>query len=88
MFEKEEDPLDLHRYHPGGFSYRRQPLDILRSFLLYYLHPDYIQMALFPGTPKLESRNCPEIVPGGVPTLGAHNSRLLGLIATRSQPNL
>jgi len=27
---------------------------------------DYIQMALFPGTPKLESRNCPEIVPGGV----------------------
>jgi hypothetical protein len=27
---------------------------------------DYIQMALFPGTPKLESRNCPDIVPGGV----------------------
>jgi hypothetical protein len=27
---------------------------------------DYIQMALFPGTPKLESRNCPEIVPVGV----------------------
>jgi len=27
---------------------------------------DYIQMALFPGTPKLESRNCPEIVSGGV----------------------
>jgi hypothetical protein len=27
---------------------------------------DYIQMALFPGTPKLESRNCPETVPGGV----------------------
>jgi hypothetical protein len=27
---------------------------------------DYIQMALFPGTPKLESRNCPEIVPIGV----------------------
>jgi len=27
-------------------------------------------MALFfPGTPKLESRNCPEIVPGGVPGL-------------------
>jgi hypothetical protein len=23
-------------------------------------------MSLFPGTPKLESRNCPEIVPGGV----------------------
>ncbi len=26
----------------------------------------YIQMALFPGTPKLESRNCLETVPGGV----------------------
>jgi len=30
---------------------------------------DYIQMALFPGTPKLESRNYPETVPGGVPGL-------------------
>jgi len=29
----------------------------------------YIQMALFPGTPKLESWNCPEIVSGGVPGL-------------------
>jgi hypothetical protein len=27
----------------------------------------YIQMAIFPGTPKLESRNCPEIVPVRVP---------------------
>jgi len=26
-------------------------------------------MALFPGTPKLESRNCPKIVSGGVPRL-------------------
>jgi hypothetical protein len=26
-------------------------------------------MALFPGTPKLESRNCPETVSGGVPWL-------------------
>ncbi len=26
-------------------------------------------MALFPGTPKLESRNCPKIVPVGVPRL-------------------
>jgi hypothetical protein len=33
------------------------------------LRRDYIQMALFPGTPKLESRNCPEIVPIGVPGL-------------------
>jgi hypothetical protein len=33
------------------------------------LRGGYIQMALFPGTPKLESRNCPEIVPVGVPGL-------------------
>ncbi len=37
ILEEEDDPLDLQRYHTGGFSYRRQPLDILRSFLLYYL---------------------------------------------------
>ncbi len=33
------------------------------------LHRGYIEVALFPGTPKLESRNCPEIVPSGVPGL-------------------
>jgi hypothetical protein len=33
------------------------------------LRQGYIQMALFPGTPKLESRNCPETVPVGVPGL-------------------
>ncbi len=27
------------------------------------------RMALFPGTPKLESRNCPKTVPDGVPGL-------------------
>jgi hypothetical protein len=36
IFEGEDDPPDLQRYHTGGFSYRRQPLDILRSFFLYY----------------------------------------------------
>jgi hypothetical protein len=36
------------------------------------------------GVPKL-SRNCPGWSPG---TLGGHNSRLPGLIATRSKPNL
>jgi len=46
---------------------------------------DYIQMVLFPGTLKLESRNCPEWSLG---TLGVHNSRLRGLIATRSKPKL
>ena len=30
------------------------------------LRRTHTQVALFPGTPKLESRNCPEIVPGGV----------------------
>ncbi len=33
------------------------------------LRRDYIQMALFPETTKLESRNCTETVPGGVPRL-------------------
>ncbi len=33
------------------------------------LRGGYIQMVLFPGTPKLESRNCPETVPVGVPGL-------------------
>ncbi len=33
------------------------------------LHRGYIQMAFFPKTPKLESRNYPETVPGGVPGL-------------------
>ncbi len=37
-------------------------------------HEGYIQMALFPGTPKVESRNYPEIVPVWTPeTLGNHN---------------
>jgi hypothetical protein len=30
--EREEDPPDLLAYHKGGFSYLRQPLDILRNF--------------------------------------------------------
>jgi hypothetical protein len=33
------------------------------------LRRGYIQMAIFLGTPKLESRNCPEIVLVGVPGL-------------------
>jgi hypothetical protein len=37
VFEEEDDPPDLHCYHTGSFTYWRQPLDILRSFLLYYL---------------------------------------------------
>jgi hypothetical protein len=37
VFEEDDDPPNLHSYHPGGFSYRKQPLDILRSFLLFFL---------------------------------------------------
>jgi hypothetical protein len=33
------------------------------------LRRGHIEVTLFPGTPKLESRNCPETVPGGVPGL-------------------
>ncbi len=41
------------------------------SLIVFFapLHRGYIEVALFPGTPKLESRNCPETVPGGVPGL-------------------
>ncbi len=37
IFKEEDDPPDLHCYHTGGFTYRQQSLDILRSFLLYFL---------------------------------------------------
>jgi hypothetical protein len=33
------------------------------------LRRSYIQMAIFPRIPKLESRNCPETIPVGVPGL-------------------
>jgi len=35
--EREDDSPELLAYHTGGFTYPRQPLDILRSLLLYYL---------------------------------------------------
>jgi len=35
--EADDDPPNMHSYHTSGFTYPRQPLDILRSFLLYYL---------------------------------------------------
>ncbi len=37
VIEQEDDPPGLLAYHTGGFTYLRQPLDILRSLLLYYL---------------------------------------------------
>jgi hypothetical protein len=35
--EREDDLPGPHAYHIGGFTYLRQPLDILRTFILYYL---------------------------------------------------
>jgi hypothetical protein len=49
------------------------------------LRGGYMQMTLFPGTPKLDSRNCPGWSPG---TLNAHNSWPQSLITMRSKPKL
>jgi hypothetical protein len=35
--ERNDDPPGQLAYHTGGFTYLRQPLDILRSFILYHL---------------------------------------------------
>ncbi len=35
--KREDDPPGLHAYHTSGFTYLRQPLNILRTFILYYL---------------------------------------------------
>jgi hypothetical protein len=35
--EREDNPPKLLAYHTSGFTYPRQSLDILCSFLLYYL---------------------------------------------------
>ncbi len=37
VFKCKDDPPGFHRYHVGGFSYIRQPFDILCSFILYFL---------------------------------------------------
>jgi hypothetical protein len=37
VIKREDDPHGLLAYHTGGFTYPRQPLDILRSLLFYYL---------------------------------------------------
>ncbi len=33
----EDDPPGHLTYHPGGFTYPRQPFNILRSFILYHI---------------------------------------------------
>jgi hypothetical protein len=43
VFEDDNKPPDLHCYHTGGFSYRRQLLNILMSFLLFYLWSERCQ---------------------------------------------
>jgi hypothetical protein len=53
------------------------------------LHRTYMRMALFPATPKEESRNCPEIVPvWTLGTLAGHNSLLRPPIGMKSEANL
>jgi hypothetical protein len=37
VFKREDDPPGVQGYHVGGFSYIKQPLDILRSFIFYFL---------------------------------------------------
>ncbi len=54
-----------HKTHHGPDSREATTFPHIVFFTPHF--GDYIQMALFPGTPKLESRNCPETVPVGVP---------------------
>ncbi len=54
---------------PGPWEYATTILPIVYSATLGGTHA---RVSLFPGTPEtpgLESRNCPEIIPGGVPGL-------------------
>ncbi len=37
MIEQDDDPPGLLAYHTSGFTYPRQPLDILRNFIVYRL---------------------------------------------------
>jgi hypothetical protein len=53
-----------HKTHHGPDSGEAMGFPHIVFFATF--HGDYIQMALFPGTPKLESRNCPKTVPVGV----------------------
>ncbi len=56
-----------HKTHHGPDS--GGATTILPIVYFVPLHRTCTRMALFPGTPKLESRDCPEIVPVGVPGL-------------------
>jgi hypothetical protein len=54
----------IHLSHHGPDSGEATTFPLIILFAA--LRRGYIQMILFPGTLKLESRNCPEIVPFGV----------------------
>jgi hypothetical protein len=56
-----------HLTHHGPDSWEATTFPLIE--ISATLRRGYIQMALFPGTPKLESRNCPETIPVGVPAL-------------------
>ncbi len=43
IFEKEDDPPEVEGYHVKGFSYIKQVLDILCSFILYFLWSERCQ---------------------------------------------
>jgi hypothetical protein len=76
-------PQDSSRPGLGG-SHHLPPYSILYN-TPWRLHPNgSFSRDSQVGVPKL-SRNCPGWSPG---TLGAHNSRLRSLIATRSEPQL
>jgi hypothetical protein len=49
----------------------------------------HTRMPLCPGTPKVESQNCPKIIPVWTPrTSRGHNSLLRPPVGTRSEANL
>jgi len=56
-----------HKTHHGPDS--GEATTFLHIVFSATLRRGFIQMALFPRTPKLEFRNCPEMVPIGVPGL-------------------
>ncbi len=79
--------LWIHKTHHGLDSGEATTFSHIVFFAL--LCHTYIRMALFHGTPKEESRNCPEIVSIWTPgTLATHNSLLRPSIGMRFEANL
>jgi hypothetical protein len=44
VVEREDDPPKIQDYHASGFSFIRQPLDILKNFNLYFLWSERCRM--------------------------------------------